>query len=424
MKHNSFGRKLWLYFALFAAVLLTALWLMQIVFLRSFYESMKTADVKRIAETIVAEYGSDDFAETLGALTFRNAVLVVIRDVNGDIVHFSDEHDWQDRPNPNWGGGADNMRPSGGSPPRGRSLNYNVALPDGGMATISTPMEPLNATTDILRTQLVYVTFAALLLSFVLAFFIARKFSRPVAAITEQAARPAKGEFDLQLEKGFCAELDSLADTIKETAAELSKAETLRRELLANISHDLRTPLTMIKAYAELIRDISGEDKVKRDAALAVISRESDRLISLVNDILDFSVLQSGSERMKPATFNLSDTARRVLSHWRPLCDADGIALTANIEPDRYVYADEARITQVMYNFMANAAAHAGEARRINMALTDVGGGSRFAVSDHGEGIDAYELPLIWDRYYKSTRGGGAGLGLAIAKEILTAHNA
>jgi signal transduction histidine kinase len=427
IRARAFGMKLWLYFALFAAVLMALLWLMQIVFLQSFYESMKTSDVKKIGAAILAEYGSDGFADALNALTFRNSVLVIIRDAHGDVVYFSDEHDWQNRPNPNWGGGFDGLRPGGGNPPRGRTLNYNVALPDGGVATISTPLEPLNATTAILQTQLVYVTFAALLLSFILAFFIARKFSKPVAAITEQAARPARGEFDLQLEKGFCAELDSLADTIRETAAELSKAEKLRRDLLANISHDLRTPLTMIKAYTEMIRDISGDDREKRNANLQIISRESDRLMSLVNDILDVSVLQSGGEQMKPESFNLSDAAKKAIARFAPLCAADGVTLAAKIEPDQYVFADERRITQVLYNFISNALAHAGGDKRIDVALGDTGVGARFAVSDRGEGIAEDELPLIWDRYYKSTHTDGtigAGLGLAIAKEILSAHNA
>jgi signal transduction histidine kinase len=397
------------------------------VFLQSFYESMKTADVKKLADTIAGEYGSSDFADTLNTLTFRNAVLVVIREANGDIAYVSDEHDWQNRPTPqlNAPGG---FRPGGGNPVRGKSIEYEAALPDGGSVYISAPLEPLNATTAILSTQLVYVTAIALLLSFVLAFFIARKFAKPVAAITEQAARPAKGEFALTLEKGFCAELDSLSDTLLETAAELSKAETLRRELLANISHDLRTPLTMIKAYTELIRDISGDDRHKRNANLEIISRETDRLMSLVRDILDISVLQSGSERMKRESFNLSDATHKVIAHFRPLCDADGIQLAAKIEPDQYVFADERRITQVLYNFISNATAHVGADRRVALTLRGTGGGSRFEVSEHGGGIDADELPLIWERYYKSERadGGkaGTGLGLAITKEILTAHGA
>jgi signal transduction histidine kinase len=428
LKSKTFGLKLWLYFALFAAVLMAVLWLMQIVFLQSFYERMKIADVKKLAATIAAEYGGDDFESRLGELTFHNAVLVVIRDKNGNVIHFSDEHNWQNRPNQPFDDGWGSSSPGRADREQfGKLLDYEIALPDGGTATISTPLEPLNATTNILRTQLVYVTVAALLLSFVLAFFISRKFSRPVAAITEQAARPARGEFDLKLNKGFCAELDSLADTIRETAGELSKAEKLRRELLANISHDLRTPLTMIKAYTELIRDISGDDRRKREANLEVIARESDRLLALVKDILDISVLQSGSERMKPESFNLSAAAQKVIIHFRPLCEADGVTLAAAIEPDQYVYADEQRITQVLYNFISNSLAHAGEDKRISAALRDTGGGVHFAVADRGAGIDAKELPLIWDRYYKAQQNGGeagTGLGLAIAKEILTAHGA
>jgi signal transduction histidine kinase len=333
----------------------------------------------------------------------------------------SDEHNPQGRSGTGFYQGG--VRPND-DVPRGKRLDYEAALPDGSTLYISTPLEPLNATTNILRTQLVYVTVIALLLSFVLAFFIARKFARPVAKITEQAARPAHGEFNLTLEKGFCAELDSLAVTISDTAAELSKSESLRRELLANISHDLRTPLTMIKAYTELIRDISGDDKHKRDANLEVISRESDRLMSLVNDILDISVLQAGSERMKPESFNLSRTVYNVISRFAPIND---IEISAAIEPDQYVYADEARTTQVLYNFITNAVTHVGDDRRIDVTLSDMGGTARFSVSECGAGIDAEELPLIWDRYYKAQRtgtSGGTGLGLAIAKEILTAHNA
>jgi signal transduction histidine kinase len=248
-----------------------------------------------------------------------------------------------------------------------------------------------------------------------------------------------------------------LADTIPETASELSKSEKLRRELLANISHDLRTPLTMIKAYTELIRDISGDDKQKREANLEIISRESDRLMSLVSDILDISILQSGSEQMKRESFNLSEAILNVIARFSPII---GVEFSAEIEPDQYIYADERRIIQVLYNFMANAVAH-NDGSDISIGLTDKGDHVRFVINDNGKGIATDELPLIWDRYYKAQRnviagntnaaidfsetddnsasaapngsnsdisdGGGnrgTGLGLAIVKEILTAHNA
>jgi signal transduction histidine kinase len=177
----------------------------------------------------------------------------------------------------------------------------------------------------------------------------------------------------------------------------------------------------MIKAYTELIRDISGEDRQKREANLDVITREADRLMSLVNDILDISVLQSGSEQMRRESFNLSETVSGVMSRFSPITSA---AFAAAIEPDQYVYADERRITQVLYNFLANAAAH-NDGHDISVSLSDEGGFVRFVINDCGGGIAEDELPLIWERYYKSkSASGGTGLGLAIAKEILQAHGA
>ncbi|GHV36969.1 two-component sensor histidine kinase [Clostridia bacterium] len=440
---KSIGVKLWLYFILFAAVILTALWLMQIVFLQSFYESMKTADVKEIADTIIADYASAGFETTIDSLTFRNALLVCITDARGNVVYTSDEHGPRGGP-----GGGFRPLPNGyaeflaklaqsadgrvsyseGSDRfDGKSLVYGAKM-GGEILYISTPLEPVNSTTDILRRQLVYVTAAALFLSFIVAFFIARKFSKPVSAISEQAGRLAKGEFDVTFDKGFCSELDELSGTLDHTARELSKVEKLRRDLLANISHDLRTPLTMIKAFAEMIHDISGDNKEKREAHLAVIARESDRLTGLVNDILDISVLQSGNAVIELANVNLSGTVKSVLAQFQPICGHEGYFIHAKIEPDQYVLADEKRLTQVLYNLIGNAVNYIGDDKTLAITLSDLGGRVRFEVADHGEGIPEEELPFIWDRYYKSKEhkraAVGTGLGLSIAKEILEAHRA
>jgi signal transduction histidine kinase len=414
--------KLWLYFALFAAVLMAVLWLMQIVFLQSFYERMKTSDVKKIAATIVREYGSADFADTLDELTFRNAVLVVIRDARGEITYFSDEHNGQNRPRPQFYGGE--PLPGGGDRRFGKSLSYEAAIPGGGTVLISTPLEPLNATTGILRTQLLYVTAASLLISLVIAFFISRKFSRPISGISQQAARLAGGDFDVTFDKGFCAELDELSATLDDTAAQLARVETLRRELLANISHDLRTPLTMIKAYSEMIRDISGENREKREEHLSVITRETDRLAALVDDILDLSAIQAGGETLTRENLNLSETVKSTLAQFAPLFEREGVAVTAAVEPDQYALADGKRLTQVLYNLIGNALSHVGADKALSVRLADLGAWVRFEVTDNGEGIAPEDLPLIWDRYYTSKSGAASGLGLSIAKSILEAHGA
>jgi signal transduction histidine kinase len=456
---NSIGLKLWRYFILFAAIILTALWLLQIVFLQSFYESMKTADVKKIADRLVSEYEQEDFANTLARLAFRNAILVFVTDTNGNVIYTSDEHG---SGGPGGGGGprgnnaADNRSGFGNFRPLpedyagfiarltqsgdgrvsyienndrfgGNFLVYGARLPEA-LLYISTPLDPVNSTTAILRRQLAYVTAAALFLSLIIAVFIARKFSRPVAALSRQAGRLAQGEFELTFDKGFCSELDELSATLDKTAVELSKVEMLRRELLANISHDLRTPLTMIKAFTEMIRDISGDDKEKREAHLAVIATETDRLTGLVSDILDISVLQSGNGTLQLINLNVSDTVKRVLAQFQPILAREGYEVQAEIEPDQYVLADEKKLTQVLYNLIGNAVNYIGEDKRIIVTLTDLSGSVRLTVTDHGAGIAAEELPQIWDRYYRAPEQQrakiGTGLGLAIAKEILEAHHA
>jgi signal transduction histidine kinase len=395
------------------------LWLMQIVFLQSFYVQMKTSDVKKLAAEIVNEYGSEDFLDTLDEMTFRNAVLVIIRDNSGNVVFFSDEHR-----GPNRGGGS--FQPvQGGNRLFGKSLSYMTDFPNGGTVEISTPLEPLNSTTDILRTQLFYVTMASLLISLIIAFFISRKFSRPITNITKQATKLSAGNFEITFEKGFCAELDELSATLDDTAEQLSRVETLRRELLANISHDLRTPLTMIKAYSEMIRDISGDKREKREEHLAVITRESDRLAALVDDILDLSSLQADGEIINAVNLNISEIVKQTLSQFAPFFERENIIAATRIEPDSYALADKKRLTQVLYNFIGNAVAHVGKDKKIVVILTDLGGAVRFEVSDNGEGIAPAELSLVWDRYYTSKESGtSSGLGLSIAKSILEAHGA
>jgi signal transduction histidine kinase len=310
---------------------------------------------------------------------------------------------------------------------QGKSLVYGVSLPNM-ILYISTPLDPVNATTDILRTQLVYVTAASLFFSLIIAFFIARKFSRPVSAISRQASKLAQGDFNISFDKGFCSELNELSSTLDHTAVELSKVEKLRRDLLANISHDLRTPLTMIKAYTEMIRDISGGNKEKREAHLTVITREADRLTGLVNDILDISLLQSGNETAQFINLNVSKLVKTVLAQFQPVCAHEDYTMQTFVEPDQYIMGDEKKLTQVLYNLIGNAINYIGDDKTIVIRLSDLGGHIRFEVADHGDGISEEELPLIWDRYYKSKEHKrtkvGTGLGLSIAKEILQLHHA
>lgn len=445
---RSIGVKLFAYFTVFAATILCLLWLLQTVFLQSLYEGMVTRALERVATELAAARDVSDFESLLDQAAYENSILVYLIDANGAVSYTTDEH-MSARPRGERrgrGGMMMRMLPADypdfisrlrqsadgrvkytleSSASDARTLVLGVAL-DSAVLYISTPLAPLGMTIDILRSQLWYVSVAALVMGLVIAYFIARRFSRPVAAITTQAERLAEAKFPESFDKGFCSELDRLSDTLTYASRELSKVEGLRRELIANVSHDLKTPLTMIKAYAELIRDISGDSKEKREAHLDVIVTEADRLTKLVNDILSLSEVQGGAALIMEQV-DVGAAVQRVMSRFEPLFSSEGYSFQAEIEPNLTAQADGRRIEQVLYNLIGNAMNYAGADRLVLVRAKGLKGVVRVEVTDHGEGISEEELPKIWERYYKARHArakAGTGLGLSIVKGILEMHGA
>ena len=461
-KRKSFGVKLWLWFALFAAVIFAALWLLQTVFLQSFYNDMAIRGVERAAKELVAHAGESDFYSLVDKAASENSLLVFVTDARGNILYSADAYKGlygssgqkeQQNGNPyfssdevmNWEKGALRNLPysyeslidkikENGSNSVGFITEDNAAyvtgsvLPGGNILYISMPLGTVGGTVRILRLQLVWVSVLSLVLGFVLAWAISKRFEKPVAQIAECAKAIACGSFHPELPRGFCAELDELSDTLGETALRLEKAQNAQREFLANVSHDLRTPLTMIKGYAEMVKDISWSDGEKREKDLNIITREADRLTALVNEILDFSAMQSDGVPLECGVIDLSRAVRDVIEQFAPFCEQNGFVVEMEITDGITVSADEAQIKRVIYNFIDNAVNHTDESKKIKVSLTTANGSARFAVTDYGKGIADEDLPYIWDRYYTSrnrkNKAVVSGLGLSIAKEILTAHRA
>ena len=295
------------------------------------------------------------------------------------------------------------------------------------------PLSPMGATVQILASQLFWVTLIALIAGGLFALFLSRRVAQPVKDMETQARALALGAENVHFEAGSYTELESLASVLNETAAELAKSESLQKDLLANVSHDLRTPLTMIKSYAELIRDISGDNKEKRDEHLGVIIEETDRLSNLVNDILLISKMQSGTLEMENAPVDIQKAAESVLSVYRVLEEQDGFEFeVVEIEGARpFVMGDEHQLQQVFSNLFSNAVNYSQENKHIVLRFEDMGHEKvRCSVRDHGSGIAPEDLRNIWNRYQRASKRGtrahssGTGLGLSIAKEILERHNA
>lgn len=291
---------------------------------------------------------------------------------------------------------------------------------------VNTQLTPVDATVHTLRIELFWITAIMILLSFGIAFLISRQVSKSLIHMNESAKEMAAGNLKVQFEGKDYREVAELADTLNRTAAELDKNEHLRRELIANVSHDLRTPLTMIIAYAEVMRDLPGENTPEN---IQVVIDEAERLTNLVNDMLALSKLQAGASEKHVTVYNLTESIESVFDRYNKLTERDGYTITFIYGRKVLVEADEYKLFQVIYNLVNNAVNYAGEDKSVTVIQTEHDGKVRIEVRDNGAGIAAEALPYVWDRYYKVDREHrravmGTGLGLSIVKNILELHGA
>lgn len=443
---KSFYFKLWSYFVIFAVALMAILWLLQIAFLQTYYEEMKTREIIRAADAIAGNYGELNLDE-MRNLSYKDDMFIHIETESGLIIYTADSN--FQRPSSVMANIYDlemvksriDRSSNGevrfifsGHPGNVKMLVYGKRITAASgekiYLSIFAPLTPLASTVDILTSQLIIVTVISLILAFLLSFFISRNVTRPLIRITDSAALLATGKYDVTFDGGHYSEFIRLADTLNYTSRELAKIDKLQKDLIANVSHDLRTPLTMIKSYAEMVRDLSGNNPSKRKAHLNVIIDEADRLNLLVNDFLMLSQMQSGVAILEPEVFSLTAVAKGILSSYGVLIERESYRINLESEGDMFVKGDPQRIKQVLSNFINNAVRYSGELREVLISLTKTETGVICRVTDHGEGIHPDELDHIWERYYKVHRNSGdgpssgSGLGLAIVKEILTLHNA
>ncbi len=287
-------------------------------------------------------------------------------------------------------------------------------------------LEPTGTTTQILANIFLMSSLVIILVALVFAVIISSSISKPIINISKSAYKLITGEFDMTSSPHDYSEIVVLTDNLNKASAEISKTEKLRKDLLANISHDLRTPLTMIKAYAEMIRDLSGNNPEKREKHLGVIIDEADRLSLLVNDILNLSKLQSGAIQLDLRKIDFSSQLKEIVSRFVML---DETKIELICDEEIYINADSKQIGQAVYNLIINAINYSG-VDTVTVKLYDIGNDYvRFEVSDKGVGISAEQLPYIWDRYYKVNRSEnykrtvkGTGLGLSIVKGVFECH--
>ena len=457
---------LWLSFIAFAAVIILLTWLFQTTLLRVFFGAEMTDDLTSVGEEAYDRIGflmqipggEEEINRFMVQVMNENdLVTIYLLDTSGNILYPTeaiapDGYGFVVEPDvavfrravtyleEAAAGGQDASRGLA-AVVSGENYVYIARYPAGRYAV------DMNTTGDIylyvdystqlteaamgsMRVQLIAITVIVIFLALVISVLLSLWLTKPIKRITRAAKRMAAGDFSVNFKGEYSyAEMDALADTLDYAKEEIGKSDALQKEVLANVTHDLKTPLTMIKAYASMIQEISGADPEKRAKHTQVIIDESDRLTSLVNDILNISKIRSGMDTLKLRRLNLSDFIRTVLERFDYLVETQGFTIEREIEEGLYTEADAEKLEQVVYNLVGNAVNYTGEDKKISIGLhREEKGTLRFTVTDTGKGIPEEERATIWDRYYRSAETHkrpikGTGLGLSIVKTVLLKHD-
>lgn len=464
--------KLLWYFLLFGIVILIVLWVFQTFFLSSFYTAKKSSQVKKYASVIATSIKQNkDVKGTIENVASYNSLSVYVYDSTSLFVlkydceydspstaldlEYHDIYSYYKKASEN------------GGKFMGVTSNYSkemaqIILPNSKFSNesnsqiqwirkssnkvqnmvyadiieledstecfliVTSSITPLGNTVEIIREQLYIVSIVFVLLAIIISLYASRRIARPISMTNKAAKELAKKSYDVNFEGTGYLEVEELNETLNYAKTELAATEKLQKELIANISHDLRTPLTMITGYGEVMRDLPNENTPEN---IQIIIDEATRLSSLVNDLLDLSKLQSGAIQPEKTKFCLTDSIDNIFARYAKLKEQDGYDITFESSEKVFVFADELKISQVIYNLVNNAINYSGEDKTVIVKQKIKDKKVIIEVTDHGKGIPPEKLEYIWDRYYKvdkeHKRGViGSGLGLSIVKSILDAHNA
>ena len=294
------------------------------------------------------------------------------------------------------------------------------------LVVLNTVTAPPRGTVWAIRAMLLLLSVVLIASAVVISYFLSRNISKPIVTMSNKAKNLTLFDYDVTFnDKKGPRETRELAAALNSATNELKKLSSTQKELIANISHDLRTPLTLISGYSEVMRDFPDERSPEN---MQVIVDETARLNSLVNDLLTVSKLQSGTQKMDLKTISMTKCIEDTVKRYEKLLEHKEYKIKFEKDCEVFVVADETRLLQVVYNLINNAINYTGDDKTVIVKQEVNGGVVRISVIDTGEGISEENLPLIWDRYYKVDKVHkravlGTGLGLSIVKNILLAHD-
>ncbi|MEG2813770.1 MAG: HAMP domain-containing sensor histidine kinase [Oscillospiraceae bacterium] len=435
----SIKHKIWLAIMATVIVIIGALWLLQVVFFEDYYLKKKGEQLTAQTAILANEIKKSDQLEAVGDLILK------ISNTNNYCVDVSNEN------------GVPFVRCEGlgdscvvhhdGVKSQLISLankkNYNLIEYENPkyninymsctktinvngqeyIILVTTTLSNITEATTIIRKQLIYISLVLIILATIIAFLVARTLTKRIRKISDAAIAIANGNLNVDVLVKGNDEIKDLSNTFDYMAKRLERVNISQKEMIANISHDLRTPLTMIKGYAEAIKDITGDNKEMREHQLDIIVSEVNHLSTLTSDVMDLSLMQAGQIVLKQTNFDIAKLCNEILLRFELLEQTTGFEFLLNSHKIEFVYGDIVRIEQVIYNLLNNAVNHIGDIKKITISLIEQGDFVRIEISDTGCGISREDLPNIWNRYYKPQKKEmGTGLGLSIVQAILQEH--
>ncbi len=444
-------------FCLFAIGIMLFLLFLQVSLIKPYYRQDKTNTVKEVSDEIVSylidSSTSEDISKAFQVIVDNNVCAVLYNDQNARIyqadslgsgcvfnagasevsespVSFNDASEMIAYLKENDGEISLNVTNTlthqdmvvYGRVIRGELSNYYLFL--------NSPLEPVDSIISFFSRQYLLYTVIVVIVASGVAILLSNGISRPIVNMQREAEKLSHADYSAHFDGGQYTETKELATTLNTATEKLSKIDELRKDLIANVSHDIKTPLTSIRAYAEMVRDVSGDNPPKRTEHLNVIIDEADYLNHLVTDMSELSKMQSGNVVPVMENFDLVEIIDEVVVEYDPLFHENRLHVSVEAPESLTVYADSTKIKQVVSNFVSNAIKHTPEGKRITIRAYVIDEDTtHLEVQDEGEGIEEKDLPYIWDRYQKSSRSfsrsiSSTGLGLAIVKAILDAHHA
>lgn len=435
-KESSFNKKTLLYFIVFSITILILLWLFQIFYLKYSYEKYQVENMDKLAETI-KNAPLIELTSTLESVAYQNEICVEYLTNSGQTIRFNTlmngcalgknnseilriEKDFIESENSSKTIRLVNKEYEA------KAYLFGLKMSSGTIFLYNT-LEDVSGANIVMKNQLIYLTIIAILFACGIAYFLSKKLTEPIQDITKKARKLGSGE-EVIFPKYDIEEVNELATVLSISQKELLKTDELRRDLMANVSHDLKTPLTMIKAYAEMVRDLSYKEDEKRINHCNIIMDEVDRLNLLVSDILVLSKMQANADEIKKEKFDLIKEIKAVVNRYEIIKETEEYKINLNTPKEAIVNADKMKLNQVIYNLINNAINYTGKDKTVTINVKKEKDSYLVEIKDTGKGINKEEIDFIWNKYYKNDKNHqrnviGTGLGLSIVKTILEKHN-